>query len=435
MNHRSALGILFVIVFVDLLGFGMVIPVMALYAEHLGAPEADIGWLMTAYSAMQFVFTPIWGRLSDRYGRRPLLLLSIAMTAVGFAGYAIAPDFRWLLISRVFAGAATANIAIAQAYIADVTPPEGRARGMGIIGAAFGLGFVLGPAMGGFLSTVSLSAPGYAAAGLALVNGVAAFFILPEPAARTVSEQRPHLPALLDELRRPGIRRLVVVFFMSILAFSGMEATFALVAAHRYALDQAHVSWVFAFIGVVVTVVQGGLIGPLTRRHGEKALLVAGLVLQAIGFVGVVYARPLGAPLLSALRAWADHVPSLAPASLAAFAQGANAAALPGLLLACVPLAFGSGLSSPAMSSLLSRSARAEDQGGTLGFGQSAAALGRIAGPISATNAYQHVWVGAPFLGGAALMLVTAAIGATLRGPDALAAARTAARDAAARGI
>ncbi len=383
VRTRRSLAILFVIVFVDLLGFGMVIPVMALYAERLGAPDSQIGWLMTGYSLMQFVFTPIWGRLSDRYGRRPLLLISIVMTAVGFLGYALAPDFRWLLASRLFAGAATANIAIAQAYIADVTPPEGRARGMGLIGAAFGLGFVLGPALGGFLSAVSLAAPGYAAAALAAANGVAAFFILPEPRARVVAPaHRAPFTAVLDELRRPGIRRLIVIYLLSILAFSGMEATFALIAAHRYGLDQRHVSYVFAFIGVVVTVVQGGLIGPLTRHFGEQALLVAGLALQGVGLVAVPYAGNMA-----------------------------------GLLGACLPLAFGSGLSTPALSSLLSRSARAEDQGGTLGIGQSAAALGRIGGPISATNAYDHVWFAAPYVGGAVIMLVTAAIGSTLRRP------------------
>src|SRR5690349_13652735 len=244
VKTRRSLAILFIIVFIDLLGFGMVIPVMALYAERLGAPADQIGWLMTGYSAMQFVFTPIWGRLSDRYGRRPLLLLSIVMTAVGFLAYALANDFTWLLVSRLFAGAATANIAIAQAYIADVTPPEGRARGMGIIGAAFGLGFVLGPAIGGLLSSVSLSAPGYAAAALAAVNGVAAFFILPEPPARAVgAARRARLSALVDELRRPGIRRLILIYLFAILAFSGMESTFALIAAHRFALDQKHVSW------------------------------------------------------------------------------------------------------------------------------------------------------------------------------------------------
>ncbi len=404
MKNRSALAILFVIVFVDLLGFGMVIPVMALYAERLGAPDSQIGWLMTGYSAMQFVFTPVWGRLSDRYGRRPLLLLSIVMTAVGFAGYAIAPDFRWLLASRLFAGAATANIAIAQAFIADVTPPEGRAKGMGLIGAAFGLGFVLGPTLGGLLSSVSLAAPGYAAAALAGVNGIAAFFVLPEPSDRAVAGRRAHLPALVDEFRRPGIRRLIVIYLLAILAFSGMEATFALLAAHRYGLDQRHVSYVFAFIGVVVTIVQGGLIGRLTRRFGERALLVAGLLLQALGLAALPYAHDIGAGIAGVLAAMPAFVVRLGPD-------------VTGLLAASLPLAFGSGLFTPALTSLLSRSARAEDQGGTLGIGQSAAALGRIAGPISATNAYDHVWIGAPYVGGAGIMLLGAAIASTLRTP------------------
>ena len=383
VKTRRSLAILFVIVFIDLLGFGMVIPVMALYAERLGAPADQIGWLMTGYSAMQFVFTPIWGRLSDRYGRRPLLLLSIVMTAAAFLGYAIAPTFHWLLASRLFAGAATANIAIAQAYIADVTPPEGRARGMGIIGAAFGLGFILGPAMGGLLSSVSLSAPGYAAALLAALNGVAAFFILPEPVARVEGHRRARFLALIGELRKPGIRRLIVMYFLAILAFSGMEATFALLAAHRYHLDSTHVSYVFAFIGVVVTVVQGGLIGPLTRRFGERALLVVGLLAQCVGLA----ALPI-------------------------------AGSMAGLLAACVPLAFGSGLTTPALTSLISRSASADDQGGTLGIGQSAAALGRVAGPISATSAYDKLWFAAPYLAGAVIMLAGAAIGSTLRRPE-----------------
>ncbi|HEY6101243.1 MAG TPA: MFS transporter, partial [Anaeromyxobacter sp.] len=336
VKNRPALAILFVIVFVDLLGFGMVIPVMALYAERLGAPDSQIGWLMTGYSAMQFVFTPIWGRLSDRYGRRPLLLLSIAMTAIGFLAYALAPDFRWLLASRLFAGAATANIAIAQAYIADATPPEGRARGMGLIGAAFGLGFILGPALGGFLSSISLAAPGYAAAALAAANGVAAFFVLPEPAQRAVAGRHARLPALLDELRRPGIRRLIVIYLLAILAFSGMEATFALLAAHRYGLDQRHVSYVFAFIGVVVTVVQGGLIGRLSRRFGERRLLVAGLALQAVSFAALPFVGTLG-----------------------------------GLLAILVPLSLGNGLTSPSLAALLSRMAHKDDQGGTMGIGES----------------------------------------------------------------
>jgi MFS family permease len=156
-KNRSALAILFVVVFIDLLGFGMVIPVMPLYAERLGASEAWTGLLSSGYSAMQFVFAPVWGRLSDRVGRRPVLLISIAMTALAFVLYGLSGSFALLLVSRLFAGAATANIAIAQAYVADVTPPEGRARGMGMIGAAFGLGFVLGPALGDCCSSSSSS--------------------------------------------------------------------------------------------------------------------------------------------------------------------------------------------------------------------------------------------------------------------------------------
>ncbi len=230
MKNRSALGILFVVVFVDLLGFGMVIPVMPLYAERLGASAAWTGLLSTGYSAMQFVFAPIWGRLSDRIGRRPVLLVSIVMTALAFLLYGLAGSFAVLLVSRLFAGAATANIAIARAFVADVTPPEGRAKGMGIIGAAFGLGFVLGPAIGGILSHHSLALPGLAAAALAALNGVAAYFILPEPEQRTVREARRRAtgsPRFFAEMRRPGIRRIVLVYFLTVLAFSAMEATYA----------------------------------------------------------------------------------------------------------------------------------------------------------------------------------------------------------------
>lgn len=383
MNNRSALGILFVVVFVDLLGFGMVIPVMPLYAERLGASEAWTGLLSTGYSAMQFVFAPIWGRLSDRVGRRPVLLVSIAMTSLAFLLYGLAGTFPLLVLSRLFAGAATANIAIARAFVADVTPPEGRAKGMGIIGAAFGLGFVLGPAIGGVLSHHSLALPGFAAAGLAALNGVAAFFILPEPEQRTVREEAAanRFAAFLSEIGRPGIRRIIFVYFLTVLAFSAMEATYALLSVHRYGIDQAHVSWLFAYIGVIVVVVQGGLIGRLTRVFGEKRLLVAGLVLQAAGLAALPFAGSVA-----------------------------------GLMVATAPLAVGSGLSQPALSSLLSRLARSHDQGGTLGIGESAAAFGRIIGPEAGTFTFGRWSMDVPYLGGAALMAVAAVVGSTVRG-------------------
>jgi MFS transporter, DHA1 family, tetracycline resistance protein len=382
VKTRRALAILFIIVFIDLLGFGMVIPVMSLYAKKLGASEASTGFLSTGYSAMQFIFAPIWGRLSDRIGRRPVLLVSIAMTSVAFVIYGLAASFAVLLASRLFAGVATANIGIAQAYVADVTPPEGRARGMGVIGAAFGLGFVLGPAASGFLARYSLALPGYIAAGLAAANGIAAYFILPEPEHRAVARgDRGRLSALIDELRQPGIRRLIGIYFLMVGAFSAMEATYAFLIKDVYQLSDAAVPWVFTYIGLLVTIVQGGLVGPLARRFGEKRLLVGGAILQGVALAALPFMPGLG-----------------------------------GLLAATAPLAIGSGFATPALSALLSKKSSAEDQGGTLGIGQSAAALGRIVGPVSGTFSF-NLQPAYPYLGGAAVMALAALIGSTIGDP------------------
>jgi predicted MFS family arabinose efflux permease len=385
VNNRSALAILFVIVFIDLLGFGMVIPVMPLYAERLGASDAWVGLLSAGYSLMQFVFAPIWGRLSDRVGRRPVLLASIAMTALAFALYGAASSFETLLLSRLFAGAATANIAIARAFVADVTPPEGRAKGMGLIGAAFGLGFVLGPVLGGVLSGYSLSLPPYTAAVLAALNGVAAYFVLPEPEERAVREQarRSRFGAFLMEMKRPGIRRVIWIYGLTVLAFSAMEATYALLVTKRYDLDLSDVNYLFAYIGVLVVIVQGGMIGRLTRAYGEKKLLIAGLLLQTVALAALPFA-----------------VTKL------------------GLVLATAPLAIGSGLSQPSLASLLSRFAPPDDQGGTLGIGESAAAVGRVVGPVSGTWTFQNASMSFPYLMAAALMVVSAAMAAAVRPSD-----------------
>jgi len=383
VRRQASLAILFIVVFVDLLGFGMVIPVLPLYAKTLGAKEAWVGLLSSGYSAMQLVFAPVWGRLSDRVGRRPVLLASIAMTAVAFAMYGLASSFAWLLVARLFAGIATANIAIAQAYVADVTTPETRAKGMGIIGAAFGLGFVLGPAFGGVLSRSSLAAPSFAAAGLAAANLVACWFVLGEPGQRRAATHGARLRGLAplkSELARPGVLALIAIYFLSITAFSAMENTYAFLATERYRIEPRNVFWLFAYIGLIVVVVQGGLIGPLTKRFGEKRLLVAGLVFQGCA--------------LAALP----------------FAVG-----IPGLLAATAPLAVGSGLTSPALSALLSKLARSDDQGGTLGLGQSAAAFGRIAGPEGGTWTYSNAAPGVPYVGGAVLMAAAAVVAARIR--------------------
>jgi predicted MFS family arabinose efflux permease len=287
-----------------------------------------------------------------------------------------------LLVSRLFAGVATANIAIARAFVADVTPPEGRAKGMGIIGAAFGLGFVLGPAAGSALSHLSLAAPGFAAAGLAAANGVAAWLILPEPEERSVRVEaaRNRFASFFRELGRPGIRRVILVYFLAVLAFSAMEATYAFLARERYQLDTEHVGLLFAYIGVLVVVVQGGLIGRLTRLYGERNLLVAGVILQGVGLAALPYAGGVA-----------------------------------GLVLATAPLAIGAGLTQPSLSSLLSRFARADEQGGTLGIGESAAAFARIIGPEAGTWTFGRWSQAFPYLGGAALMAAAAVVGATVR--------------------
>jgi len=385
VKNRSALAILFVIVFIDLLGFGMVIPVMPLYAERLGASEAWVGLLSAGYSLMQFVFAPIWGRLSDRIGRRPVLLVSIAMTALAFALYGAASSFGALLASRLFAGAATANIAIARAFVADVTPPEGRAKGMGIIGAAFGLGFILGPVLGGLLSERSLSLPPYAAAALAAANGIAALFVLPEPEERAVREQarRSRFAAFFAEMRRPGVRRVIWIYGLTVLAFSAMEATYSLLVTKHYGLDLEHANYLFAYIGFLVVIVQGGLIGRLTRAYGEKRLLVVGLLLQALGLATLPFA-------------------------------GTKA----GLIIATAPLAIGNGLSQPSLASLLSRFASADEQGGTLGIGESVAAIGRVVGPVSGTWTFKNVSMGFPYLVAAAIMAVSALVGIAVRPAD-----------------
>jgi len=309
-----------------------------------------------------------------------MLLGSIAMTSVAFLAYGLAPSFAWLLVSRLFAGAATANLAIARAYVADVTAPEDRAGGMAIIGIAFGLGFILGPAMGGLLSAhYSLAAPGLAAAALAAVNLVAAWFILPEPATHATVERRAPFSALFKELGKPGIANLLVVTFLSILSFSALENTFAFLAADVFDIHEHDVPYVFVYIGVLAVLVQGGLLRPLVRRFGERGLLITGLALQAVTIALLPYARTTA-----------------------------------GLLVVLAPMSFGNGITQPALSALISKLARREDQGGTLGMGESASALGRIAGPLLGTGTYalSHAF---PYLAGGALMAIAAVVAFTLR--------------------
>src|SRR5881394_2648303 len=276
---RSPLLVIFVTVFIDLIGFGIVIPVLPYYAEgtRFGATPREVGLLFASYSVMQLVFAPVLGRLSDKYGRRPVLLVSLLGTSLGFLILGFATTLWMLFLGRIIDGISGGNISTAQAYIADVTTEEDRAKGMGLIGAAFGLGFVLGPAIGGVLSRWGINVPFLFAGGLALANAVLLYLALPEtvtadhPARASAASGR-GWGQLMTSLRNPRLSVVLTIYFLSIVAFSIMTATFSLFMMFRLGYDAFHNGWVFAFVGIISAAVQGGLIGKLVKRFGEPLL-------------------------------------------------------------------------------------------------------------------------------------------------------------------
>jgi MFS family permease len=347
---RSPLFVLFLTVFIDLVGFGIIIPVLPLYAEHFHASPVAIGWLTGIYSGMQIIFTPILGKLSDRFGRRPVLIVSIAGTAIGFALMGMATALPLLFVARILAGITGGNISIPQAYIADVTAPEQRSRAMGMIGAAFGLGFTFGPLIGGIMSRISYSAPFYFAAGLAVVNALLVYLILPESLSRE-HRASPHADASIAEVFRHGrggmFAIVVATYFFLIAGFSIMTTLFALFTEKRFGYDARANGYLFGFIGILTVIIQGGMIGRLVKIFGEVTLTRVGMLLTT--------------------------------ASLALLPLSGN---LPFLLAVCAGLSFGSGFASPPLSGLASQMIDRSWQGRALGVMQSAGSAGRLLGPL-----------------------------------------------------
>ena len=383
------LPILFVTVFLDLVGFGIIVPFLAYYVESFGAGAAVVGTLMATYSLAQFVFAPIWGRVSDRVGRRPILLLGLSGSVVGFTTFGLASTLVMLFVGRILMGIFGATIPTAQAAVADVTKPEDRARGMGLIGAAIGLGFILGPALGGILAHLSsalnvelfrrnpYALPCLAAAALALVNLCAAAFLLPESLPLELRGTAPVRASRLQQLSQgltdPRLRRLVLTYFLFMLGFTMMEATLTLfiegrIGAGDHAQLVRRVGYLFGFIGIIQVALQGGLVGRLARAFGERQLLIAGCSITAL--------------------------------SLAAMPAAASWAGIYGCAFG---LACGHGLSQPSITSLISRASPAESQGGALGISQSAASLARVLGPAMGGALFQQVAPGAPYVVAAAL--------------------------------
>src|SRR6478609_3105788 len=322
------LTIIFLTIFVNLVGFGIIVPLLPFYAESFGASPLVIGLLFAVFSLCQLVAAPALGDLSDRYGRRPVLIFSLLGTVVSFVMLALAHSITMLFLARIVDGLSGGNISTARAYVADVTEPKDRARAYGLIGAAFGLGFIMGPALSGMLAKVSYTAPVWAAAGITLVATLMAWLWLPETVHRAAAGTGMPFRNLAAMMQRPGLRRMPVIDFVYWFAFAIFQTTFALFVARRFGFGASKTGYFFAAFGVLGVIVQGGFIRPIVHRLGDKPTFIAGLVFSAIGLVAATYA----------------HSVTL-------------------LAIALVPLAFGMGFGHPTVSSLVSRAGRSDEQG------------------------------------------------------------------------
>jgi MFS transporter, DHA1 family, tetracycline resistance protein len=368
----SPLVIIFVTVFIDLLGFGLTIPLLPFYAESFGASALAIGLLGTSFSLMQFLFSPIWGRWSDRVGRKPIILLGLFGSCASYLMLALANSLALLFVARIVGGIAGANIPAAQAYIADVTTPENRARGMGLIGAAFGLGFIFGPAIGGLLSRVSPETPMWCAAALCFANFVAAWFLLPESrAAGAATRTLGRLEVFRHAMTKPTLLLILALYFLVTMAFAAFEATFALFTQARFGYTAASIGFLFTFIGTIIAVIQGVLIGRVVKRVGERRIIPVAIaaISLSIGLLPFVW-----------------NVPTL--------------------LVALGLLAMGMGFNNPSLSSMVSKLSDDDDQGGTLGLASSLASLGRVVGPAWGGYLYDAFGMTTPYLSAAGVMFI-----------------------------
>jgi DHA1 family tetracycline resistance protein-like MFS transporter len=394
--RRASLLVLFLTVFIDLIGFGMVIPFLSFYAREYGASGKAVGAVVGIYSIMQFLFAPVWGRVSDRVGRRPVLLISLTASFCGYLLFAFSRSLALLFASRVIAGIGGANIGTAQAYIADSTSPENRAKGMGLIGAAFGLGFILGPPLSGILAAIGTRhglhgnlLPGLVAAGLSFTAFLVALAVLAESKPPTIVPRSGVPPQFDTRLWREVLSSrilgaLLAGLFLTLLAVSGMEINVTLHGRDRFQFRQLDMAYFFLFMGVIVAGIQGGLIGRLVNRLGERRVIIVGAASFTIGFF---------------------LIPSIWRVPL--------------LYGVAFLIAVGQGLCYPALTALVSKVSPEQDRGSILGLATSAGSLARFLGPLVAGALYD--WAGARggFYGGGVFMAIALFIAFRMRTPDA----------------
>ena len=368
------LVVIFLTIFVNLVGFGIIIPLLPFYAETFGASPLAIGLLFASFSFSQLIAAPVLGELSDRYGRRPVLIFSLIGTAFSFAMLAVAQSLVMLFAARIVDGLSGGNITTARAYIADVTAEHDRPRMYGMLGAAFGLGFIVGPALGALFSYISYTAPIWAAAVITVVATVLAWIWLPETVHRAHAGVGSPWKAVRELGGRPQLRLLFGIDFIYWMSFAVYQTAFALFGARRFGFDASHTGYLLSAFGVLGVVVQGVLVGPIVHRFGVRQTLGAGLILAAGGWSG------------SALT----H-------------------SVPVFVAMLVPSAFGIGLCNATLSALISNAAAPHEQGRVQGAAGALESLGRTLGPVWGNGVLQLFGEGKTF-GSAAAFLVGAAV-------------------------
>lgn len=392
-NRKSGLFIIFLTVFIDLLGFGIIIPIVPFYLEAYFISPSDagkvLGLLMTSFSLMQFIFAPILGRISDKIGRRPIILISLFLSGVTHLLFAVAPNLTWLFAARILTGIAAATVPTAMAYIADITPPSERARGMGLIGMAFGLGFVFGPAIGGIFSNRSLiqllntslqlglsesfishnllRIPIFFAGFLSFSSFLFAYFRLGE-SIKEKDQRKGRVPLfqlgkLIQAIKHPRLGILFTIFFLVTLSFTSLETLFAYLVERRFHFDSSRTGFLFAYIGIISATVQGVLIGKVSKKIGEKKIINFATLFLSITFFLIPFLKFFGIFLV---------------------VLGVMAASI--------------GFNNPSVLSLISKNALADEQGGVLGLNQSFSALSRIIGPLFAGYLFDAFGEGIPFI-------------------------------------
>jgi MFS transporter, DHA1 family, tetracycline resistance protein len=379
---KGALGFIFSVVLLDVIGLAILMPVQAYIVRQYSTEALMVAMIPVLYAGAQFFAAPLLGKLSDRYGRRPVLLVSILGSALGYFLFGVGGALWVLFLSRLIDGFTAGNASTASAYIADVTPPQDRARNFGFIGMAYGLGFILGPALGGLLSQISLNAPAYAAGVLSLLSAVVGYFILPESLPTERREKSPLLlsdlnpfASVLELLRRPTVGGLLLAQCLFFFVFNGNNTMLPVFLIDKFAVQAWQIALVFAVGGITMAVMQGGLVGPLVKRFGEKPLAVNSLLLQALAAVGLV--------------------------SLPAFWMQYPMAVINSL---------GTGLIWPTFGALLANSVSHDEQGKVSGVGTALGSLMSVFGPLWAGAAYDRIAPVAPFWIGAVIFVVAGLI-------------------------